>query len=76
MTKTFKWNQASGKVWTVETNTEEKYIKTIDDKGKVILEQRDLSAGAIKLMEEHFLAIVATQENKPKPKVEYNPMYA
>jgi hypothetical protein len=70
--KTFKWNQPSGKVWIVETNIEEKYIKTTDENGNIISDKRDLSEGAIKLVEENFLTVVTSEDIKS----EYNPMYA
>ena len=74
-TKTFKWNQPSGKVWTIETSVEGKYIKTIDENGTIIQEQKNLSEGAIEFMIENFISIVTQGENKIS-KHEYNSMYA
>lgn len=75
--KIFKWNQPSGKVWTIETNTEEKYIITTDENGKEIQSQENMSEGAINFMIDNFISVVATEENKkPNPNHEYNSMYA
>jgi len=72
--KIFKWNQPSGKVWKIEANIKEKYIRTTDENGNIIQEQIDLSEGAINFMIENFISILATEEKKLK--IEYNPMYA
>ena len=71
--KIFKWNQPSGKVWTIETNIEGKYIKTTDENGNVIQEQTNLSEGTINFMTENLISVLTTQK---MPKIEYNPMYA
>lgn len=76
-TKIFKWQQPSGKVWTIETNTEEKYIKTIDETGKEIHKDEKASEGLIQFMIDNFISIVAVEE---KPKLNtlhaYDSMYA
>lgn len=77
-TKIFKWQQPSGKVWTIETNTDEKYIRAIDENGKEIKKDTNVTIGQIQFMIENFISIVAVEENltKPNPLHTYNSMYA
>ena len=76
-TKKFKWTQPNDRVWTIETNTEEKYIKTFDENGNEVLHQKDLSRGAIEFMIANFISVVAVEE-KPKSNMlhAYDSMYA
>ena len=74
-TKRFRWNQPNDRVWIIETNTDKKYIKTIDEKGNIIVDQEDVSEGAIQFMIENFISVIAIEEKK-NPIHEYDSMYA
>ncbi len=65
---TWKWKQPSGKIWTVVTG--EKRIELYKEDGAPVLKEDFVLLEAVKMLETHFLDIVAEKDDgqeQPEP---------
>ena len=86
METTWKWTQPVDRIWTIISDPENGIIKTINEKNELILEQKGLDAGAVIMIEENFLSLVAVKLQSAgdgyrsvgdrSNRYDLNPMYA
>lgn len=85
-TKNWDWHQPSGRTWKIKTDQEAGTVLVFNEDNQQIMEQKDLSAEAVRLIEDNFVGIVtapndmhtpgaSTQSSNP-PQKDWNPMYA
>jgi hypothetical protein len=59
MNRTWNWKQADGSTLKVVSNPDKGTIVVYNGDGKVVLEKKNLSSQQVKIIEQHFLNIVA-----------------
>lgn len=57
----YAWVQPVDRIWKVVTDSEKGIIKIYNEKDELISEQKDLEKGAVCLIEDNFLNVVATK---------------